>query len=264
MYSSLFLLLFLLNLSSTMKPTFHIPQSLHKMLKIAPPLDGSLYEVPRLDFDYDALEPHIDTETVKVHHMGHHAAYTRKMNEILQAWSETEEVEKELLDYPIGDILQRHMEIPKQFAHDLLNHAGGFVNHAFYWACLSPLSNKQATRIPNGRVAEMINQRFESFEKMKDEFNKSALSFFGSGYVWLVLMPSDHLQVMELPNQLFPVAYNFKPILVLDVWEHAYYLKHQNKRAGYISDWWNVVDWNKVAAILSLWDDATNIEKDEL
>ena len=260
---SITIFVFLAGLSSGWsKRSIHVPPSLQKLLKISPPIDGSPYQLPSLDFDYDALEPHIDTATVKVHHMGHHAAYTRKMNEILQAWSEEEGVEKDLLNYPIAEILQRHMEIPRSFLMSLLNHGGGFVNHAFYWACLSPLTDENASRIPIGRAAELINEQFESFEKMKKKFNETALQYFGSGYVWLVLT-STNLQVIELPNQMFPASYNYKPILSLDLWEHAYYLKHQNKRAGYVADWWKVVDWNKVEMILSAWSETAD-NKDEL
>jgi Fe-Mn family superoxide dismutase len=186
--------------------------------------------------------------------MGHHAAYTRKMNEILQAWKEAESVSKELLDYPIVQILQRYMEIPHQFVVDLLNHGGGFVNHAFYWACLSPIADNRASRFPTGRTAKLINDHFGSFEGLKKKFNETALQCFGSGYVWLVLT-STTLQVVKFPNQAFPVAYNYKPILSLDLWEHAYYLKHHNKRANYVSDWWKLVDWNKIEMILSAWSE---------
>jgi Fe-Mn family superoxide dismutase len=241
-----------------------VPPSLQELLKITPPTDGSPYQLPPLDFDYDALEPYIDTATVKVHHMGHHAAYTRKMNEILLAWSEEDGVEKYLLNYPIAEILQKHTEIPREFLMDLLNHGGGFVNHAFYWACLSPVTDQSASRVPVGKAAKLIKKHFESFEKMKKKFNETAMKSFGSGYVWLVLS-SSKLQVLELPNQVFPVSYNYKPILALDLWEHAYYLKHQNKRAGYVSDWWNLVDWNKVEAILLTWSETDNDDnKDEL
>eukprot|EP00118_Oscarella_pearsei_P026485 m.309974 g.309974 ORF g.309974 m.309974 type:complete len:262 (+) comp48880_c0_seq1:10-795(+) len=239
-----------------------IPDGLQKLLKIEKPEDGADYKLPTLDFDYNALEPYIDEKTVRVHHLGHHAGYTHKMNAILRKWAEKKE-QQDLLSLPIVNILEQVNDIPLDIREDLQNHGGGFINHAWYWATIAPVKAESRESEPVGSVAGAIEKRYGDFKKFQQEFNHTAFTFFGSGYVWLCeVPPTGILQITTFPNQMSPLGFGLKPILVLDVWEHAYYLKHQNKRAGYVHDWWEIIDWNKVELISQAWKNEQ--AKDEL
>jgi Fe-Mn family superoxide dismutase len=191
------------------------------------------FELPKLKYAYDALEPYIDAKTMEIHHTKHHAAYTDKLNAAIngtKAESLTiEEILKNISGYP---------EIVR-------NNGGGYYNHNLFWNFLSPKGGGE----PKGKIADAIKTYFGTFEKFKDEFSAAALNRFGSGWAWLI-ENNGKLKVISTPNQdnpLMDVALvKGKPLLALDVWEHAYYLKYQNKRADYIAAFWNLVNWEEV------------------
>jgi superoxide dismutase, Fe-Mn family len=192
------------------------------------------FELPKLDYAFDALEPHIDAKTMEIHHDKHHAAYTANLNAALAG---TEGAEKS-----IEDICKNISSYPPA----VRNNGGGFFNHNLFWKVMAP----NAGGAPTGDLAEAINSSFGSFDKFKEEFSKAGATRFGSGWAWL-LVNGGKLEVGSTPNQDNPlmsgVGISGVPILGMDVWEHAYYLKYQNRRPDYISAFWNVVNWNQVA-----------------
>ncbi|WP_461631903.1 superoxide dismutase [Labilibaculum euxinus] len=193
------------------------------------------FELPKLPYAYDALEPHIDTRTMEIHHSKHHAGYTNNLNAAI-AGTDIEE-------QSIEDILAN---ISKQ-AVAVRNNGGGFFNHDLFWQVMSPKGGGK----PSGSLLAAIEKDFGSFDSFKEEFSKAAATRFGSGWAWLVKQSNGKLVVSSTPNQdnpLMDVAeVKGTPILGLDVWEHAYYLKFQNKRPDYISEFWNVINWEEVA-----------------
>ncbi|KAK3736516.1 hypothetical protein QZH41_009393 [Actinostola sp. cb2023] len=210
------------------------------------------YTLPALPYSYNGLEPYIDEATLRVHHLGHHAAYTKKMNAALKAWRESGE-KAELASKSILEILKNIEEVPEDWQEAIKNNGGGFVNHGFYWAGMSPNPSKEA-RKPTGKIAELIDTTYGNFSEFKRWFDNEATTLFGSGYTWLCQdVTSGFLSMINMVNQESPVAYKLNPVLVIDIWEHAYYLKHQNKRAGYIDDWWTVVNWDGVNQLLVWW-----------
>ncbi|MEX0965642.1 MAG: superoxide dismutase [Bacteroidia bacterium] len=191
------------------------------------------FELPKLPYDYNALEPHIDGETMKIHHTKHHQAYTDKLNAALEGTgNENKEIE---------DILTNISKYPAA----VRNNGGGFYNHRLFWNIMAPNAGGE----PQGELADAIKSAFGSFDDFKKKFSDAAATQFGSGWAWLVV-DGGKLKVGSTPNQDNPlmdvVDLNGTPILGLDVWEHAYYLKYQNKRPDYINAWWNVVNWNEV------------------
>ncbi|XP_065051554.1 superoxide dismutase [Mn/Fe]-like [Rhopilema esculentum] len=218
------------------------------------------YPLPRLNYGYDALEPFVDAKTMKVHHSGHHAAYTKKMNNALEQWRASEE-SNSLSKKSILEIMKSIEDVPEKWKTALRNNGGGYLNHAIFFSLLSPNPSKE-DRVPTGKVLNHIVRSFGNFTAFKEMFSKSALSLFGSGYVWLCREPKTNaLTYLPTINQQSPVSYGLNPILVIDVWEHAYYLKHQNKRANYIDNWWNVVDWSAVQDLYDFWDKDSNHEE---
>ena len=194
------------------------------------------YSLPDLPYSYDALEPFIDTQTMEIHHQKHHNAYITKLNSALETSSEWQGKD-------IEEIVKNLNSVPESIRTAVRNNGGGHYNHSFFWNIMGPNAGGE----PEGDLASSINEVFGSLAEFKEEFSGAAVNRFGSGWAWLVLDPSGKLVVLSTPNQDNPLTDGFKPLLGLDVWEHAYYLKYQNRRPEYIENWWNVVDWSAVA-----------------
>ena len=196
------------------------------------------FEVPDLPYDYAALEPHIDEATMRVHHDKHHQAYVDKANAALEG--------TEWADADVDDVLRSLDQLPADKQMPVRNNAGGHSNHSFFWQIMSPDGGGE----PSGDVASAIDAAFGSFDAFKDEFKAAGINRFGSGWSWLVHDGSG-LAVVSSANQDSPISDGKTPLLGVDVWEHAYYLKYQNRRPDYIDAWWNVVNWDEVASRLS-------------
>lgn len=193
------------------------------------------YELPPLPYPYDALEPHIDARTMEIHHTKHHAAYIAKANAAL-------EKHPDLANQPVEQLLRNIATVPESVRQILVNNAGGHVNHMLFWKIMAPGKGGQ----PRGRLLDDLKARFGSFDKFKEEFTGAAVNRFGSGWAWLGLDGSGKLHVGSTANQDSPLMLGHRPILGLDVWEHAYYLKYQNRRPDYVAAWWNAVNWDMV------------------
>ncbi|WP_419894985.1 superoxide dismutase [Macrococcus psychrotolerans] len=189
------------------------------------------FELPKLEYAYDALEPHIDKETMEIHHTKHHNTYVTKLNDAV-AGTEFENVS-------IEDLMKRIDEVSADKKTAVVNNGGGHYNHSLFWTLLAP--GKEA----KGEVVDAIESKFGSLDAFKQEFADAAAGRFGSGWAWLVVNNGE-LEVTSTPNQENPLMEGKTPILGLDVWEHAYYLNYQNKRPDYIAAFWNVVNWDKV------------------
>jgi Fe-Mn family superoxide dismutase len=192
------------------------------------------YEVPALPYDYSALEPHIDEATMRVHHDKHHQAYVDKANGALDG--------TEWDGKPIEDVLRDLSALPADKRTVVRNNGGGHLNHSLFWESMAPGKGGA----PSGALGEAIDAAFGSFDDFKAKMKDAGVNQFGSGWAWLVHDGSG-LQVVSTPNQDNPISEGSTPLLGVDVWEHAYYLKYQNKRPDYLDAWWNVVDWDKVA-----------------
>ncbi|NWG00572.1 MAG: superoxide dismutase [Thermoanaerobaculaceae bacterium] len=194
--------------------------------------------VPQLPYAYDALEPWIDEQTMRIHHDKHHQAY---LDNYLKAIAGTE-----LENRPVEEVLAAVDSVSENIRTAVRNHGGGFVNHNLFWTVMAP----NAGGVPTGDLAAALDATFGSFESFRERFAAAANGRFGSGWAWLVVTNSGELQLYSLPNQDSPLSQGHTPILGLDVWEHAYYLKYQNRRAEYVTNFWNVVNWAKVAELL--------------
>ena len=193
------------------------------------------YQLPDLPYAYDALEPHIDEETMKLHHAKHHNGYVNKTNAAL-------ENHPKLAEKTIEDLIADLDSVPEDIKADIRNQGGGHVNHSLFWTVLSPNGGGE----PTGDLAQEIENTFGSFEKFKDAFKTEATGRFGSGWAWLVVN-NGKLEITNTLNQDSPLTEGKTPILGIDVWEHAYYLNYQNKRGDYVDAFWNVVNWEEVA-----------------
>jgi Fe-Mn family superoxide dismutase len=193
------------------------------------------FELPKLSYPYDALEPYIDATTMEIHHTKHHGGYVKNLNAALEKYPEW-------ASKSIEDILKDLDNIPADIRTTVRNNGGGHYNHSIFWTIMGPNGGGE----PSGKLAESIDKTFGSFDKFKEEFSNAAVTRFGSGWAWLVLDNYGHLSILSTPNQDNPITYSLKPVLGLDVWEHAYYLKYQNKRPEYIQAWWNIVNWEAV------------------
>jgi Fe-Mn family superoxide dismutase len=193
------------------------------------------FELPPLGYPFDALEPSIDAKTMEIHHDKHHAAYTNNLNAALEKHPDWHGREAE-------DILRDLNQLPEEVRTAVRNNGGGYVNHNYFWRWMQPGGSRE----PTGRVAEGITQAFGSFDAFKEQFAKAGTGRFGSGWAWLIVGDGGQLQITSTPNQDTPIMEGKRPILGLDVWEHAYYLKYQNRRPDYIQAWWNVVNWDEV------------------
>jgi len=200
----------------------------------APP--NGPFTLPDLPYAYDALEPHIDTETMKIHHDKHHAAYVNNANKALAG-------QEDLAKMSVEDLVAHLDEVPEEIRSALRNNAGGHANHSMFWLVMKPGGGGE----PKGELAEAIDDAFGSFAAFREQFTAAATKFFGSGWVWLTYTPDKELVIETTPNQDTPLMHGGKPLLCLDLWEHAYYLKNQNRRADYIASWWNVVNWDYMA-----------------
>lgn len=193
------------------------------------------YTTPDLPYAYDALEPHLDEATMHLHHDKHHVTYTTKLNEAIAK-------HPDLFAMSASDLLRDMKLIPEDIRGQVRNFGGGHVNHAMFWEVMGP----QAGGMPSGELLKAIQEFFGSFEEFKEEFNDAAMTQFGSGWAWLSV-DQGKLMVEKTANQDTPLSDGREPILLLDVWEHAYYLKYKNARADYVKAFWNVVNWDKVA-----------------
>ncbi len=192
------------------------------------------FEVPPLPYPYDALEPHVDEETMRLHHDKHHQAYVDKANAALEG---TEWAER-----PVDDVLRNLKELPEDKQGPVRNNGGGHYNHTLFWELMSPDGGGE----PEGALGDAISEAFGGFDAFKSEFSNAGVNRFGSGWAWLVRDGSS-LRVTSTANQDPPLLEGLVPILGLDVWEHAYYLRYQNRRPDYIAAWWNVVNWAEAA-----------------
>lgn len=202
------------------------------------------FSLPALPYDFSALEPHVDARTMEIHHGKHHRAYVDNANKALEGTS--------WADKPVEDVIAHLADIPENIRGAVRNNAGGHFNHSLFWKIMAP-AGKGGGGEPTGNVAAAINAAFGNFAHFKEEFAKAAMTRFGSGWAWLcVKSDKSGVQICSTPNQDCPLmgqaiaGCGGRPILGLDVWEHAYYLNYQNRRADYVTAWWNVVNWAEV------------------
>jgi len=195
------------------------------------------YKLPDLPYSYDALEPHIDARTMEIHHTKHHQAYVNKVNDALQGSS--------LLELPVDTLLTRLDDVPEKVRTAVRNNGGGHANHSLFWTLMSATGGGN----PGGDLAVAIDRELGGYAEFKEAFAQAATSRFGSGWAWLSLAPDGKLVVESTPNQDSPLMHGNKPILGLDVWEHAYYLKYQNRRPDYVSAFFNVINWPEVGRL---------------
>lgn len=193
------------------------------------------HELPALPYPPEALEPHIDAQTMEIHHGRHHKTYVDKLNAALEGHAQ-------LASKSVDDLIANIDQVPEDIRGPVRNNGGGHVNHTLFWQIMSPDGGGE----PTGEVAAAINETFGGFDKFQEEFANAAINRFGSGWAWLVVKKDGGLAVINTLNQDSPLMDGHTPILGLDVWEHAYYLKYQNKRPDYIKAWWNVVNWDEV------------------
>lgn len=201
------------------------------------------YKLPVLSYSYSSLEPYIDSTTMYIHYTNHHGAYTKNLNDALAkhpGWQEK----------PLTDIFASMDKVPADIQVSVRNNGGGYYNHVFFWDILTPASESKMSAY----VEKELTKAFGSVDNFKNEFAKAAATRFGSGWVWLIKDCSGKLQIISTPNQDNPLMsvseVKGKPVLAIDVWEHAYYLKYQSKRAEYVKNFWNVVNWKKVEDLL--------------
>jgi Fe-Mn family superoxide dismutase len=197
------------------------------------------FSVPDLTYGFDALEPHIDAQTMEIHHDKHHAAYVAKLNAALEGHAD-------LAGKTIEELVAGPADLPEAIRGAVRNNGGGHLNHTLFWASMGP----NAGGAPTGALAEAISAAFGSFENLQESFNNAGATQFGSGWAWLVKKADGSLAVTSTPNQDNPITAGDTPLLGNDVWEHAYYLKYQNRRPEYLAAWWNTVNWDVVAARL--------------
>jgi superoxide dismutase, Fe-Mn family len=192
------------------------------------------YELPPLPYPSNALEPHIDAKTMEIHHDKHHQAYITNANKALEG-------HPDLAAKPVDDLLADLSKVPESIRTVVRNNAGGHSNHTFFWKIIGP----NAGGNPKGKLAEAINSTFGSFDQFKGELEKAGIGRFGSGWAWLVVNKEGKLQITSTANQDSPISDGLKPVIGVDVWEHAYYLLYQNRRPDYLKAWWNVVNWDQ-------------------
>ncbi len=193
------------------------------------------FELPKLPYAYDALEPHIDARTMEIHHSKHHAAYTSNLNGALES-------APDLAGKSVEEILTDLNAVPEGVRMAVRNNGGGYANHRLFWSVMASEGGGE----PDGSLAEAIGSAFGDFASFKDQLSKAAVGRFGSGWGWLAVGGGGSLEVLSTPNQDSPLSEGKTPILGVDVWEHAYYLNYQNRRADYVAAWWNVVNWAEV------------------
>lgn len=193
------------------------------------------HELPNLPYAHNALEPHIDEQTMQIHHGKHHSGYVSKLNAAL-------EKHPDLLEKSAEELISDLKSVPEEIRTAVRNNGGGHVNHTIFWSIMGPSGGGA----PMGELAKAIESAFGSFDSFKEKFEAAGAGQFGSGWAWLIVNKSGELEVTSTPNQDSPLMDGGKPVMGVDVWEHAYYLKYQNKRPEYLSVWWNVVNWSAV------------------
>ncbi len=198
------------------------------------------FKLPDLPYPFDALEPHIDAKTMEIHHDKHHNAYTTNLNKASEGHAD-------LASKSAEDILRNIKTVPESIRQAVINNGGGYVNHNMFWQIMTKGGGEE----PGGKIGDELKKTFGAFGEFKEKFSSAATTRFGSGWAWLVRDASGKLQIISTPNQDSPYMQGQTPILGLDVWEHAYYLKYQNRRPDYIAAWWNVVNWKKVDQIFA-------------
>lgn len=192
------------------------------------------FELPSLPYAFEALEPHIDATTMQIHHGKHHATYVAKLNEAIVKHPEIQDME-------LSRMLANLQDVPEDIRGAVRNHGGGHLNHSLFWTMMGP----DAGGDPSGNLAQKISEQWGGGDAFRGEFEQKAATLFGSGWVWLVKNEQGELQIIQTMNQDTPISMRLLPIIGIDVWEHAYYLKYRNVRADYVKAWWNVVDWKK-------------------
>lgn len=193
-----------------------------------------MFSLPKLPYEYDELEPYIDGRTLEIHHGKHHATYVNNLNKALEA-------HEGLQDQPLEYLLSNLSSLPEEIQTAVRNNGGGHYSHSLFWELMTPNGGGE----PTADIRKAIDYYFKSFDRFKEQLSQAAVSRFGSGYGWLV-KDGDELAVMSTPNQDTPLMEGKVPLLVIDVWEHAYYLKYQNRRPEFVANWWNTVNWDKV------------------
>jgi Fe-Mn family superoxide dismutase len=193
------------------------------------------FELPKLPFDYNSLEPFMDAKTVEIHHDKHHAAYTNKLNAALEKYPR-------FFDQTIENILCDLTQIPEEIRNAVRNNGGGFYHHNLWWAQLALDPGGK----PTGKIANAIKTTFSDFETFQSKLNTAALNHFGSGWAWLCKKSDGTLVINSTPNQDSPLSAGLTPLLTIDVWEHAFYLKYQNRRDEYVNNFWNLVNWDEI------------------
>lgn len=194
-----------------------------------------MHTLPELSYSYDALEPYIDVQTMKIHHMKHHQTYVDKLNAALEKFPQLQTKSAE-------ELLVSLKTVPKEIQLTVRNNGGGHFNHSFLWQIMKPEGGGKS----NGILSPALDKELGGFLKFREKFTNEALNRFGSGWIWLSLNKKKQLKIHSTANQDSPLSENLTPILGLDLWEHAYYLKYQNRRIDYIEAWWHVVNWEKV------------------
>ena len=203
------------------------------------------HELPKLPYDYSALEPHIDARTMEIHYSKHHQGYVDKLNSALESASGRTDLQTKSVEELLKDL----SAVPEDIKTAIRNNGGGHYNHSFFWDSMASPAKVAATggsREPVGEIGGAIEKEFGRFSDFKEKFAAAAISVFGSGWAWLAKDNLGKLVIMSTSNQDSPVSQGFIPLLGVDVWEHAYYLKYQNRRAEYVENWWNVVNWEEV------------------
>ncbi len=196
------------------------------------------YELPPLPYPQDALAPHIDARTMEFHYGKHHATYVANLNKALEPYPT-------IAVKPIEQVLREINTVPKEVRQAVINNGGGHYHHSFFWSIMGPGKGGQ----PDGPLAEELERTFGSFDAFKEQFTKAAVGRFGSGWAWLCIEDGGKLAICDTLNQNSPLSKGHTPLLTVDVWEHAYYLQYQNRRADWIAAWWNVVNWDAVAKL---------------
>jgi superoxide dismutase, Fe-Mn family len=197
--------------------------------------DRMAYQLPPLPYDFGALEPYIDATTMQIHHDKHHQAYVTNVNKAIEG--------TQFDNMPIEQLLAKIESVPENIRTAVRNNGGGHANHSLFWQLMAPNAGGQ----PTGELAAAIQKTFGSFDAFKEKFTAAATTRFGSGWAWLVVKPNGSLEVYSTPNQDSPLMTGDTPILGIDVWEHAYYLKYQNRRPEYITNFYNVINWDQAA-----------------
>ena|SRR3989338_4101796 len=198
------------------------------------------FTLPDLTYDYSALEPHIDARTMEIHHTKHHQAYITNVNKALEG-------HEDLAKLSIVELMKDVSKVPESIRQTVINNGGGHLNHSLFWKIMGPGKGGE----PTGELKGAIEAAFGDFGQFREKFNAAAATRFGSGWAWLCLGPDGKLHVESTANQDSPISHGHTPIMGIDVWEHAYYLHYQNRRADYVQAWWNVLDWEEVAKNLA-------------